>query len=64
MKRPVIPKDFDCTGIKHVYRYDTEMSRSYLTDVQPDGSETFSHWEPPTFSKEIERRFPGKKYRV
>lgn len=64
MKHPIIPKGFDCTGIKHVLRYDTEMSCSYLTNVQEDGTETFSNWMPPDFSKEIERRFPGKTYRL
>ena len=64
MKRPVIPNDLKLDGVKHVVRYDQEQKRSYVTNVNEDGTETFSHWEPPTFSREIERKFPGKTYRL
>jgi hypothetical protein len=48
---------------KYYVCYDKESEQSYITEVQSDGSEKFSRWEPISFGKSIERWFPGiKKY--
>lgn len=41
--------------------YDKESKRSYIIELQSDGSEKFSHWEMPSLGLTIERWFPGIK---
>lgn len=51
-------------GLRYILHYDKDTKRSYYNRIHKDGSETFDHWEPPTFSAMIERVFPGKEYRL
>jgi len=63
MKKPTIPTGYKhLPGVKFYSHYDEESGRSYVAEVLEDGSEVFSQWLLPEFSRCIEDRIKDGKF--